>query len=43
MEHKEVATDKIPAIEFDTCVNAMEVLCAERTANVDDWIMYDRS
>ncbi len=42
MEHKEVATDKIPAIEFDTCVNAMEVLCAERTANVDDWIMYDR-
>lgn len=38
MDYKEVATDKIPAIEFNTCVNAMEVLCTERTANVDDWV-----
>lgn len=42
MEHKEVAVDKIPVIEFDTCINVMEVLCAERTANVDEWIMFDR-
>lgn len=42
MYHKEVAADKIPAIEPDTCVNAMEVLCAERTANVDDWVTIDR-
>ena len=42
MEHKEVAVDKIPVIEFNTCINVMEVLCAERTANVDDWIMFDR-
>lgn len=42
MEHKEVAVDKIPVIEFDACMNAMEVLCAERTANIDDWIMIDR-
>ena len=42
MEHKDVTTDKIPAIEYNTCVNAMDVLCSERTANIDDWIMYDR-
>ena len=39
MYHKEVAVNKIPAIEFSTCVNAMEVLCAERIANVDDWVI----
>ena len=37
MNRKEVAMDKIPSIEFDTCINAMEVLCTERTANIDDW------
>lgn len=37
MYHKEVAADKIPAIEWNACVNAMEVLCAQRTANVSDW------
>lgn len=42
MNRKEVAVDKIPFIEFDTCVNAMEVLCTERTANIDDWTMFDR-
>ena len=39
MYHKEVAVNTIPAIEFSTCVNAMEVLCAERIANVDDWVI----
>ena len=42
MDHKEIAVDKIPVIESDTCINVMEVLCAERTANVDDWTMFDR-
>lgn len=42
MEHKEVVADKIPAIDFNTCVNVMEVLCSERIANVNDWIMCDR-
>ena len=42
MDHKEVAVDKIPVIESGTCINVMEVLCAERTANVDDWTMFDR-
>ena len=39
MYHKEVAVNKIPVIEFSACVNAMEVLCAERIANVDDWVI----
>ena len=39
MYHQEVVADKIPTIEFNTCVNAMEVLCAKRTANVDDWVI----
>lgn len=42
MEHKDVVVNKIPVIEFDTCINVMEALCAERTANVDDWTMFDR-
>ena len=29
MFHEDVSLDKIPAIEFSTCVNAMEVLCTE--------------
>lgn len=35
MFHEDVSLDKIPAIEFSTCVNAMEVLCTERTANIE--------
>ena len=42
MEHKEVAIDEIPAMEIHTCVNAMETLCSERTANVDDWVVIGR-
>lgn len=39
MDHKQVDADRIPAIEIEshTVVNAMESLCAERAANVDDW------
>ncbi len=40
--HKEVLAEKIPVMETDTCINAVEVLCAERTADVDDWVLYDR-
>lgn len=35
MFHEDVSLDKIPAIEFSTYVNAMEVLCTERTANIE--------
>lgn len=37
VDHKQVDVDKIPTIEIDkhTVVDAMEILCAERTTNVD--------
>ena len=35
MFHKNVSLDKIPVMEYSTCVNAMEVLCTERTANIE--------
>ena len=35
--HREVEADKIPAIEFNTCVNVMEVLSADRTLKVDTY------
>lgn len=35
MFHKNVSLDKIPVIDFSTCVNAMKVLCTERTANIE--------
>lgn len=44
MYHKQVDVEEIPAIVNDshTVVNVMESLCAERTANVDDWHVLSR-
>lgn len=42
VEHKEVEVDKIPAIETNTCVNAMDILCSERRADVEDWVVVGR-
>lgn len=34
VEHKEVAVNKIPSIESDSCIDVMEALCTERTAHL---------
>ena len=39
---KTIAEDKIPVISKDTVINAMNIFCEERTADVDDWVMFDR-
>ena len=38
---KTVAEDKIPVIRKDTVINAMNIFCGERTADVEDWVMVD--
>lgn len=42
MYEKAIAEDKIPVISKDTVINAMNIFCEERTADVDDWVMVDR-
>lgn len=42
MEHKEITLTEIPNISSDIYIDAMEIFCAERTALVEDWVMYDR-
>lgn len=39
---KTVAEDKIPVLSKDAVINAMDIFCEERTADVDDWVMVDR-
>ncbi len=39
LEHQQVDTSKIPAINTTIYVDAMSVICTERTASVDEWTM----
>lgn len=41
MGHKQIETDKIPAITIDVCINAMETFCNERNVTVEEWVMID--
>ncbi len=41
LEHQEADPSKIPTIDTTIYVNAMDVICTERTANVDEWTMID--
>lgn len=45
MDGREIDAREIPSIEMGNyaIVNAMEPFCTERTARVDDWVMYDRN
>ncbi len=42
LRHQDVDVSKIPVIDSSIYIDAMNVICTERTANVEDWIMYYR-
>lgn len=44
MDKRELVVEEIPPIEIENynIINAMKALCTERTAQIDDWIMFDR-